>query len=196
METQMHVVDTSGYSCPILLAMISRKLKSIEVGDILKVISDDAEFKKEIKLWSYETGNPIVDFKQISDFYVSLIQKGSGFKGETFVEVVKFIGLGVKLHVIKAFLQVVPYKKIKYLVSFVSVRAGSKANKWLQENNINGYTLLPIPNGITKHCGLVLGFCKRNDAIRTFKMLKEKKFAVEDIYVEDKDKSYQILDFH
>jgi TusA-related sulfurtransferase len=178
METQMNVIDTSGYSCPIPLAMISRKLKTIAVGDTLKVISDDSEFKKEIKI------------------YVSLIQKGSGFKGETIIEVAKFIGLGVKLHFIKAFLQVIPYKKIKYLISFVSVLAGSKANKWLQENGINGYTLLPIPNGITKHCGLVLGFSKKSDAIKIFKILEDEKFAVEDIYFEDKDKSYHILDFN
>jgi TusA-related sulfurtransferase len=195
MEPQMNVIDTSGYSCPIPLAMISRKLKTIEVGDMLKVISDDSEFKKEIKIWSYETGNPIVDLKQKSDYYVSLIQKGSGFKGDTAIEVVKFISLGIKLHFIKAILQVIPYKKIKYLISFVSVLAGSKANKWLQENDINGYTLLPIPNGITKHCGLVLGFTKESDAIKIFKILKEEKFAVEDIYFEEKDKSYHILDF-
>jgi TusA-related sulfurtransferase len=196
METQMNVIDTSGYSCPIPLAMISRKLKTIAVGDTLKVISDDSEFKKEIKIWSYETGNHIVDLKQKGDCYVSLIQKGSGFKGETIIEVAKFIGLGVKLHFIKAFLQVIPYKKIKYLISFVSVLAGSKANKWLQENGINGYTLLPIPNGITKHCGLVLGFSKKSDAIKIFKILEDEKFAVEDIYFEDKDKSYHILDFN
>lgn len=196
METQMYVIDTSGYSCPIPLAMISRKLKAIEVGDTLKVISDDSEFKKEIKIWSYETGNPIIDLKQKGDCYESLLQKGSGFKGETIMEMVKFISLGVKLHFIKAFLQAIPYKRIKYLVSFVSVLAGSKANKWLKENEINGYTLLPIPNGITKHCGLVLGFCKKSDAIRIFNILKEEKFAVEDIYFEDKDKIYHILNFN
>jgi len=151
METQKNVIDTSGYCCPIPATMISRRLKSIEVGDILKVISDDADFKKEIKIWSYETGNSILELKQKGDCFVSLIQKGSGFKGENIVEILKFIGLGIKLHIVKALLQLIPYKKVRYLISFVSVLAGSKANKWLQQNNITGYTLLPIPNGITRH---------------------------------------------
>jgi hypothetical protein len=40
-----------------------------------------------------------------------------------------------------------------------------------------------------------LGFTKKNDAIKIFKILKQEKFAVEDIYFEDKDKSNRILDF-
>ena len=39
------------------MIMLSRKLKRTEVGDTLKVISDDPAFNKEIKIWSYETGN-------------------------------------------------------------------------------------------------------------------------------------------
>jgi hypothetical protein len=46
-------------------------------------------------------------------------------------------------------------KKIRYLVTFVSVAAGSRAHRWLEEKGIKNYTLLPIPDGITKHCGLV-----------------------------------------
>ncbi len=194
MGKEKTVVDTSGYSCPIPLAMVSRKLKGISVGDTLKVISDDSEIKKQIKLWNYETGNQLIDFKQDGDSYVFIVQKGSGFKGETLLEVGKFVALGVKLHFIKTLLQIIPFKKITYLISFVSVLAGSRANKWLEENNINGYTLLPIPAGITKHCGLVFGFTKKNDAVKIFKLLEEKRFAVEDVYFEEKDKSYHILE--
>ena len=41
----------------------------------------------------------------------------------------------------------------------------------------------------------ILGYERKNDAINTFKLLKQSKFEVEDIYFEDKSHAYQILDF-
>ena len=195
MEKIENIIDTSGYCCPITLAMVSRKLKGLEIGDTLKIISDDPDFKKQIKTWSYETGNLLVDFNQENDSSVTRIQKGSGFKGETLIENIKFVALGIKLHFIKTLLQIIPLKKIQYLVTFVSVAEGLRAQGWLEKKDIKNYTPLPVPNDITKHCGLVFGFKNKGDAIRIFKLLDESKFAVEDIYFEDKDKSYKILNF-
>ena len=193
MEKNKYIVDTSGYSCPIPLSMVSRNLKKIQVGETLEVISDDPDFKKEIRIWSYETGNQLIDFKQKGESNITRIRKGSGFKAETFLENIKFIALGIKLHFIKTLLHIIPLKKIQYLVTFVSVAEGLRAQGWLEEREIKNYTQLPIPNGITKHCGLVFGFNNKRDAIKIFKLLDESKFAVEDIYFEDNDKSYKIL---
>jgi len=196
MQKKNYTVDTSGYSCPIPLAMVSRKLKKIQVGETLEVISDDPDFKKEIRIWSYETGNQLIDHKQEGDTQITRIRKGAGFKGDTLLENIKFIALGVKLHFIKALLQIIPLRKIQYLVTFVSVAEGLRAQGWLSEKDIKNYTQLPIPDGITKHCGLVFGFNKKSDAITIFRLLDESKFAVEDIYYEDKDKSYKVLDIN
>jgi TusA-related sulfurtransferase len=195
MEKQPTIIDTCGYSCPINLAMVSRKLKGLEIGDTLEVISDEPEFKKQIKTWSYETGNQVIDFKQQENSCVTRLRKGSGFRGDTLIENIKFVALGVKLHFIKTLLQIIPLKKIQYLVTFVSVAEGLRAQGWLQEREIRNYIPLPVPNNITKHCGLVFGFQNKRDAIEIFKLLDESKFAVEDIYFEDKDKSYKILNF-
>ena len=196
MGENINIVDTSGYSCPIPLIMLSRKLKRTEVGGTLKVISDDPTFDKEIKIWSYETGNPLLNIVSEGEDYIAWVRKGSGFKGETISETIKFISLGVKLHFIKTLLQLFPIKKIRYLVTFVSVASGSRAHRWLEEKGVKNYTLLPIPDGITKHCGLVLGYVSESEAIKTFNLLKQNKFEVEDIYFEDNDKSYQILNFN
>ncbi len=83
MEKNINIVDTSGYSCPIPLIMLSRKLKRTEVGDTLKVISDDPAFNKEIKIWSYETGNPLLNIMSEGEDHIAWVRKGSGFKGET-----------------------------------------------------------------------------------------------------------------
>jgi hypothetical protein len=92
-------------------------------------------------------------------------------------------------------LQIIPFKNIQYLVTFVSVAEGLRAQGWLAEKDIKNYTQLPISNGIAKHCGLVFGFKKKNDAIKIYKLIDESKFAVEDIYYEDRDKSFKILNF-
>ncbi|MGD2096448.1 MAG: sulfurtransferase TusA family protein [Desulfobacterales bacterium] len=193
MRHHTHSVDTSGYSCPINLAIVSRKLKSLDIGDLLEVVSDDPEFKKQIKTWSYETGNHLVDFKLEEDVYITRIRKGSGFKGETLAENIKFVTLGIKLHFIKALLRIIPLKKIQFLLTFVSVAEGLRAQGWLQEKEIKNYVPLPVPNHITRHCGLVFGFKNKKEAVRIFKLLDEAKFAVEDIYFEDEDKSYKVL---
>jgi TusA-related sulfurtransferase len=195
MEKKTTIIDTSGYSCPINLAMVSRKLKGLEIGDTLEVISDEPEFKKQIKTWSYETGNQLIDFKQQENSCITRLRKGSGFKADTLIENIKFVALGIKLHFIKTLFQIIPLKKIQYLVTFVSVAEGLRAQGWLQEKEIKNYIPLPIPKNITKHCGLVFGFQNKSDAIKIFKLLDESKFAVEDIYFEDKDKSYKILNF-
>ncbi len=195
MKAKNFDIDTSGYSCPINLAMVSRKLKGLEIGDTLEIISDDPEFRKQIKTWSYETGNHLIDFKQNEDVCITRLRKGAGFKGETFAENVKFLALGIKLHFIKTLLQIIPLRKIQYLVTFVSVAEGLRAQGWLQEKEIKNYIALPVPNDITRHCGLVFGFKNKSDAVKIFKLLDEAKFAVEDIYFEDKDKSYKVLNF-
>ena len=195
MEKKKIIIDTSRYSCPINLAMVSRRLKGLEIGDTLEVISDEPEFKKQIKTWSYETGNHLIDFKQKEDVCITRMRKGAGFKGETLTENLKFLALGIKLHFIKILLQIIPLKKIQYLVTFVSVAEGLRAQGWLQEKEIKNYTPLPVPNHITRHCGLVFGFKNKNEAVKIFKLLDEAKFAVEDIYFEDEDKLYKTLNF-
>ncbi len=195
MEKNENIIDTSGYSCPITLAMVSRKMKSLDIGDTLKVISDDPDFKKQINTWSYETGNQLVDFEKKEETYITRIRKGSGFKGESLIENIKFVALGIKLHFLKTLLRIIPLRKIQYLVTFVSVAEGLRAQGWLQKRDIKNYIPLPVPNNITRHCGLVFGFNNKHDAIKVFKLLDESKFAVEDIYFEDKDKSYKILNF-
>jgi len=195
MKSEKFDIDTSGYPCPINLAMVSRKLKGLETGDTLVIISDDPDFKKQIKNWSYETGNQLIDFKQQANSCITRLRKGSGFKGETLIENIRFVALGIKLHFIKTVLQIIPLKKIRYLVTFVSVAEGLRAQGWLQEKEIRNYIPLPVPNKITRHCGLVFGFNNKNEAVKIFKLLDEAKFAVEDIYFEDKDKLYKILNF-
>ncbi|MGC9007182.1 MAG: sulfurtransferase TusA family protein [Sulfurihydrogenibium sp.] len=187
---EIETVDTRGLFCPLPLTLVSRKLKEIPVGARLKVLADDKAFKKDIEIWSFETGNKLIEFKEENNYYVAIIERGKGFKGESIIDKIKFISLGVKLHFIKHLLDLVPFNKPKYLLTFVSVAEGIRADKFLKEKNINNYIMLPVPKEIYPHCGLVFGFKSKEDALRIYDLLKENKFAVEDIHLIDKEKKY------
>lgn len=97
------IIDTRGLFCPLPLTLVSRKLKEIPVGGRLKVLADDKAFKKDIEVWAYETGNKLAEFKEENGYFVVIIERGKGFKGESIIDKIKFISLGVKLHFIKHF---------------------------------------------------------------------------------------------
>jgi TusA-related sulfurtransferase len=183
----METVDTRGLFCPLPLSMVSRKLKEIPVGEKLMVMADDKAFKKDIEVWAFESGNKLIDFKEENGYYVAIVERGKGFHGEKLMDKVKFIALGVKLHAIKHTLDLIPFRKPKYLITFVSVSEGVRADKFLQEKNMNSYVKLPVPKEIYPHCGIVFGFSSKEKAFETYQFLKENKFAVEDVFAVQKN---------
>jgi len=192
---EMKTVDTRGLFCPLPLTIVSKELKKINVGGRLKVLADDKAFKKDISIWAFETGNRLIEFKEEDGTYIAVIERGKGFKGENIWDKIKFISLGIKLHLKKHILDIFFTKKPKYLITFVSVAEGLRADKWLQSNKADfKYTMLPVPKEIYEHCGLVFGVKEKEEAIKIFNTLKEKNFAVEDIHIADKKKNYPKLE--
>lgn len=186
----METIDTRGLFCPLPLTFVSRKLKEITVGERLKVLADDKAFKKDIEIWAFETGNKLIEFKEENGYYVAIIERGKGFKGENLWDKIKFISLGVKLHFTKHLLDLIPFNKPKYLITFVSVSEGLRTDKFLKERNINSYIMLPVPKEIYPHCGLVFALKSKEEALKIYNLLKENKFAVEDVHEIDKQKKY------
>ncbi len=188
---KMKEVDTRGLFCPLPLTIVSKELKSVPVGEKIKVIADDKAFKKDISVWAFETGNKLVEFKEENGIYIAIIERGKGFKGENIIDKLKFISLGVKLHIKKHLFDIFFTKKPKYLITFVSVAEGLRADKWIKEQGLDlNYTLLPVPKEIYPYCGLVFGTRDKETALKIYNILKENKFAVEDVHKVDKAKKY------
>ncbi len=186
-------IDTRGLFCPLPLTVVSKNLKEIPVGEKLEILADDKAFKKDIKFWCLETGNKLVDFKEQDGYFIAIVERGKGFHGESLWEKIKFFSLGVKLHILQYILELLPSKKPKYLLTFVSIGEGLRSQNWLKNKGIDDFYVLPVPNEIYPYCGLVFGFTKKEDAVKIFKLLKENKFAVEDIHIVDKEKKYPKL---
>ncbi len=180
------VVDTRGYSCPIPLAMVSRKMHGINEGDAAIVVSDDEGFRKELELWCAETGNTFLDHAVEEGVLRMTIGKGAGFRRTGVIDRALFIFLGVRLHIRKILLSVFPFRKIRYLITFVSIPEGLRADQWLDSRGDRRHIALPVPSDITAHCGVVLGFTGREDAEKTYRLLIDNKFAAEDVYVMEK----------
>jgi hypothetical protein len=96
------------------------------------------------------------------------IGKGAGFRQKRVIDRLLFIFLGVRLHIRKILLSLLPLRKIRYLITFVSIPEGLRADQWLDSRGERRHIALPVPSDITAHCGVVLGFSERADAVKTY----------------------------
>ncbi|MDC4204478.1 MAG: sulfurtransferase TusA family protein [Candidatus Manganitrophus sp.] len=63
-------LDTLGLFCPIPVILTSKKIKQMEIDQVLEVLSDDEGIKKDMPAWCKSSGNEFLD----------LIQEGKVFK--------------------------------------------------------------------------------------------------------------------
>jgi TusA-related sulfurtransferase len=63
-------LDTLGLFCPIPVILTSKKIKQMEIDQVLEILSDDEGIKKDMPAWCKTTGNEFLD----------LIQEGKVFK--------------------------------------------------------------------------------------------------------------------
>jgi TusA-related sulfurtransferase len=186
-------VDTRGLFCPLPITFVSRKMRHMPVGAQAEILADDRVFKRELESWCFETGNRLVDFTEKGGCCRALIQRGSGFHGDSLREKLDFIRLGVKIHIMAIVTRFMPKSSPKFLITFVSIGEGQRAHQFLKAQGFDDYFLLPVPREIYPHCGLVFGFVKKEKALQNFKVLRDTGYAVEDIHRIDPDKTYPKL---
>lgn len=63
-------LDTLGLFCPIPVILTSKKIKQMEIDQVLEVLSDDEGIKKDMPAWCKSSGNEFLD----------LVQEGKVFK--------------------------------------------------------------------------------------------------------------------
>ncbi len=184
------LLDTRGFFCPTPLILVSRRLKRLPPGAKVKVLSDDKGFANDIQDWARATGNRLLRLEERQGCFEAILERGTGFKGQNLWEKISFLALGVKLHIFKILVSLLPFKKPNYLLTFISVPEGLKADEWLKEKGITDYVLLPVPREIYPHCGVVIGTKTKEVAEDIYKLLKSHKFAVEDLHLVDRRKTY------
>ncbi|MBI5192021.1 MAG: sulfurtransferase TusA family protein [Nitrospirae bacterium] len=63
-------LNTVGQLCPMPIILTSKKMKEMQSGDVLEVLSDDAGIKKDMPAWCSSTRNE----------YIGLVEEGNVFK--------------------------------------------------------------------------------------------------------------------
>lgn len=57
-------LDAQGLMCPMPIVKLAKKIKELQVGQVLELIADDPGAKEDVPAWCQRTGNEIVETKQ------------------------------------------------------------------------------------------------------------------------------------
>ncbi|MFN7065251.1 MAG: sulfurtransferase TusA family protein, partial [Aquificaceae bacterium] len=98
-EVKEQELDLTGLMCPIPIVITSEKVKRLKEGEVLRVISTDPGFEKDIYNWCVQSGNELLGFKKVDGKVIALIRKRSHAVEPTLWYWIRFHSLGVKLHI-------------------------------------------------------------------------------------------------
>lgn len=76
-NTSIVKLDACGLSCPGPIIKVSEKIKTLNKGDVLEVLSSDPGFKNDIKAWCKNTQNTLISSEKIDNKFKAVIKKGS-----------------------------------------------------------------------------------------------------------------------
>jgi len=68
-------LDCYGLLCPMPIIQTAKKIKEMELGQILEVISTDAGIKEDMPAWCRQTGQEYLGLKEDGDIYKVYIKK-------------------------------------------------------------------------------------------------------------------------
>lgn len=72
------ILDTVGLYCPIPIIRTAERMKRLDSGAILEVISDDRVILIDMPAWCRSTGNSFLGSRQDGDEYRLLVRKKAG----------------------------------------------------------------------------------------------------------------------
>ena len=70
-----HFLDCTDLKCPMPIIEATKKIRNLEPGEILKIVSTDNAFRPDIEAWSRKTGHAIESFSNVDGKFVALIKK-------------------------------------------------------------------------------------------------------------------------
>ena len=68
-------LDTTGMLCPIPVYLTHKKIKELNIGDILEVLSDDEGILSDMPAWCRTTGNEVLKLDQSEGRYQFYIRR-------------------------------------------------------------------------------------------------------------------------
>ena len=68
-------LDCIGLYCPMPIANTAKKLKELEIGQVLEILADDEGIKEDMPAWCRTTGNKLLSIEEEAGQYKVYIKK-------------------------------------------------------------------------------------------------------------------------
>ncbi len=68
-------LDCYGLLCPMPIIQTAKKIKDLEIGQILEVMSTDEGIKEDMPAWCRQTGQEYLGLEEDGDIYKAYIKK-------------------------------------------------------------------------------------------------------------------------
>ncbi len=68
-------LDAMGLYCPMPIVMTAKKIKELEIGQVLEVLNDDEGIKKDMPAWCKNTGNEFLDLVEENGAFRVYVKK-------------------------------------------------------------------------------------------------------------------------
>ena len=68
-------VDARQKKCPMPIILMAKAIKTVEKGDLIKVLATDCVFELDIKKWCEKTGNKLISFEHKETEKIAIIRK-------------------------------------------------------------------------------------------------------------------------
>lgn len=71
----VEVFDCKGLMCPMPIVQLTKKMRSMKIGDELELLADDIGSKNDVPAWCQRTGNQLLDTREENGVYHFHIKK-------------------------------------------------------------------------------------------------------------------------
>jgi tRNA 2-thiouridine synthesizing protein A len=68
-------LDAKGLMCPMPIVKLAKKIKELQVGQVLELIADDPGAKEDVPAWCERTHNELVETKQEGNVFYFYIRR-------------------------------------------------------------------------------------------------------------------------
>jgi tRNA 2-thiouridine synthesizing protein A len=68
-------VDARGAACPGPLMDLIGKIRDVESGDVVRLLSDNEQSLTDVREWTEEAGNDLLDVEETDDHYEFYVEK-------------------------------------------------------------------------------------------------------------------------
>lgn len=69
------ILDTFGLLCPMPIIKTAARIKELQRGNVLKVLSDDPGILEDMPAWCVTSGNELIRIDEVSGEYHAYIRK-------------------------------------------------------------------------------------------------------------------------